>query len=159
MQNNILTLSWSVSRGQNTAGWNICRLDDKQTGKRYRTCGGGYDMTGTVIGEWLTDRYQDRLQAIGDRASSYYSKAGGYKTHRVPGSSMPFGDIDRAYYYGMTRNDDTGRVGLDGACGVETMLRIAEAIGLRVTRTSDPKGRTVGFTVIDSGLPPVQVAA
>lgn len=158
MQNNLLTLSWSTSRGVNSYGWNICRLDDRQTGKRFRTCGGGFDMVGTVIGEWLMSRYQDRLQAIGDRAGSYYSKAGGYKTHRVPGSSMPFGDIDRSYYYGMTRNDDTKRVSLDGACGVETMLRVAEAIGLTVTRNSDNRGRTIGFFVTDT-TQPSQVAA
>ena len=158
MQNNLLTLSWSVSRGQNTCGWNICRLDDNYTGKRFRTCGGGYDMVGSVLGQWLTERYQDRLQAIGDRASSYYSKAGGYKTHRVAGSSLPFGDIDRAYHYGMTRNDDTGRVSLDGACGVETMLDIANAIGLQITRNSDKRGRTIGFFVTDTAQPS-QVAA
>jgi hypothetical protein len=151
-----LTLSWSTSRGVNTYGWNICRLDDKATGKRYRTCGGGYDMVGTVLGQWLTDAHQDRLREIGDKAGSYYSKAGGYKSHRVPSSSLPFGRPDPAYFYGMTRNDDTGRVSLDGACGVETVLSVALAIGLNISRVGDKKGRTVAFLVTNSTA---QVAA
>jgi hypothetical protein len=58
----------------------------------------------------------------------------------------------------MTRNDDTGRVSLDGACGVETMLAVATAIGLQITRNSDKRGRTIGFFVTDT-TQPSQVAA
>lgn len=39
-----LALSWSVSRGRDTYGYNICRLDDTSTGERFKCMGGGYDM-------------------------------------------------------------------------------------------------------------------
>ena len=140
-----LLISWSTSRGMNTYGYNICRLDDTETGCRYRTCGGGYDMTGAVLGEWLTARYQDRLRAIGDKAGSYYSKANGYQSHR----SADGRNSDRAYLYGMARNDDTGAITLDGACGTSTMQVIAEAIGVNLTWFGNKKGKTLGYFVSD----------
>ena len=139
----ILNLSWSTSRGRDTYGYNICRLDDSSTGRRYRTCGGGYDMVGTVLGEWLSDNFQVYLQEIGDRAGSYYSKATGYQSHRTADGRNP----DRAYLYGMTRNDDTGRITIDGACGTSTVLDIAQAIGLDLVWFGDRKGRTLGYFV------------
>lgn len=138
-----LALSWSISRGRDTYGYNIARLDDTTTGKRYRTCGGGYDMTGTVFGEWLQDRYQAELRNIAHCAGNYYSKAGGYQTIRSADGRSPYG----AWLYGMTRNDDTGAVTLDGACGLSTMIDIAAAIGLDVMRIGDKRGRTTGFIV------------
>lgn len=119
MQNNLLTLSWSTSRGVNSYGWNICRLDDNYTGKRFRTCGGGYDMVGSVLGQWLTERYQDRLETIAHDAQSFS---------------------------GMRRCKQTGRVVLDGGCGVESMRRIAEAIGLTLHPVANRRGQTIGFT-------------
>lgn len=58
-----LAISWSISRGTETYGYNICRLDDSQTGKRYR-CLGGYDMMGTVVGQWLEDLFQPQLKQL-----------------------------------------------------------------------------------------------
>lgn len=43
-----LDLTWSTSKARDTYGYNITRLDDSISGKRYKTCGGGYDMIGTV---------------------------------------------------------------------------------------------------------------
>lgn len=143
MNRTVLNLSWSTSRGRDTYGYNICRLDDSATGKRYRTCGGGYDMVGTVLGEWLSDVYQSELQEIGDRAGSYYSKAAGYQSHRTADGRNP----DPAYLYGMTRNDDTGRITIDGACGTSTVRDIAQAIGLNLVWFGDRKGRTLGYFV------------
>ena len=117
-----LKLSWSVSRGRDTYGYNICRLDDGSTGKRYKCNGGGYDMAGTVFGEWLADVYQAELKAAGNVVTDMYGA--------------------RNYL---------DSVQLDGACGLESMLRIAEAIGLEVEREYVKKGvnrgRTIGWYV------------
>lgn len=150
MSNQYLPISWSTSRGQSTYGWNICRLDDRETDKRYRTCGGGYDMIGTVLGQWLEDKYQDRLRSIGMRAGSYFSKAGGYQSHRITeGGSLPYGRPDPSYFYGMTRNDDTGAITIDGACGRTTVLTIADAIGISLILETDRRGRIVGYFASD----------
>lgn len=117
-QINKLMLSWAVSKGSNTLGYNICRLDDRNNGRRFRTIGGGYDMVGTVFGNWLEHNYQPELLKIKDSA-----------------------------FYGMTYRADKNQITLDGACGIDSMLRIADAIGLDVQRDYIAKGRRRGETV------------
>ena len=118
-----LAITWSISRGQDTDGYNICRLDDTQTGKRYRCMGGGYDMIGTVIGEWLEDNFQSRLKRLD------LSDANGWSSRR--------------HYGAIPGKDDS--VHLDGACGIESMRSIAEAIGITLQATYSRKGHTTGF--------------
>lgn len=48
--------------------------------------------------------------------------------------------------YGARRHE-SGNVTLDGACGLSSMLRLAEAVGADVTRTHDRKGNTTGWLV------------
>lgn len=136
----VLTLSWSISRGRDTYGYNIARLDSKTA--RYKCMGGGYDMTGDCLGQWLQAEYQDRLKSIAHRAGAVYSKTDGYKSlERTP---------DRLY--GMKLNQDTGKVSLDGACGPSTMIQIAEACNISVSYNGNKRGRTIGFmyTVYES---------
>ena len=153
METNFLSITWATSRGMNSYGWNICRLDDRATDHRFRTCGGGYDMIGTVLGEWLAATYQDRLRAIGARAGSYYSKASGHKSHRTADNMRPL----TGYLYGMTRNDDTGTVTIHGACGTESVRAIADAIGVGLTATYNRRGHVDGYMVTDATS--AQVAA
>lgn len=98
-----LKIKFSVSRGRETYGWNIISLWDK--GTKYSTCGGGYDMTGSVFGQWLTANYLEEI----------ISKL---KPHEEGG------------LYGFHRYKDKYR--LDGACGLDSMITIAKAIGLGV---------------------------
>lgn len=134
IQINHLVLSWATSKGRNTYGYNICRLDDRNNGKRYRTIGGGYDMMRTVFGQWLQENYQQELQAIKAR-SHYITDENGTKSNPRLDS-----------LYGMRwRSDNT--VSLDGACGIESMIKIAEAIGLEVERDYIAKGKRRGETI------------
>jgi hypothetical protein len=150
-----LELKWSVSRGAGTYGYNIVTLTDSETGKRYRTLGGGYDMTGAVFGEWLQDVYQDRLRAIAD-------KAHGQVQQRLAGANDP--DDGPATINDRTRNE-SGLYGmtawhspkmtrvwvtLDGACGLESMRKIAEAIGIESKAVVDRKGNANGYLVTDT---------
>lgn len=131
MSTRTLRVSYGTSRGADTYGYTIVRLQDMQTGKRYRCMGGGYDMVGTVFAEWLQEQYQDELQAIKDQAF-YFD---GWERNEQG-------------LYGMRRRED-GTVSLDGACGVSSMERIAKAIGLSVRGEYTRRGGTVGFIVTD----------
>lgn len=132
---NYLSLSWSISKGRDTYGYNICRLDDRNNGQRFKCSGGGYDMVGTVFGEWLATYYQDRLLTLKDRASYTRTEAGEF---------VPANREDSLY--GMAYLEKENRISLDGACGIECMIRIAEAIGLEVERDYIATGRRRGET-------------
>jgi hypothetical protein len=131
-----LALSWSVSRGRDTYGYNICRLDDTSTGDRFKCMGGGYDMLGTVFAQWIEANYQPELLALKDRASYVFP---------LEGAPRP-ANHDNCFY-GMSYHEKGERVSLDGACGLDCMIRIAEAIGLEVERDYIAKGRRRGETV------------
>lgn len=58
-----LEFRWTVSRGRDTYGYNICSL--YANGRKVAACnGGGYDMKGTVLGTYLARAYADRLRAL-----------------------------------------------------------------------------------------------
>lgn len=133
-QINKLTLSWSISRGRDTYGYNICRLDDRNNGKRFRCMGGGYDMIGTVFGEWLETYYQTELFEIKRLSNRIYD-------------GVLFDNPVSDSFYGMTYNIRDNKVSLDGACGIESMIRIAEAIGLEIERDYIANGRRRGETI------------
>ncbi len=109
MTTTLLSLSWGTSRGRETYGYNIARLVDTSTGKRFRCTGGGYDMQGTVFGEWLQETYQPALQLLAYTGRAYGSYIG---NERQPNN-------DRSGLYGMTVNYTpkmtSSHVTLDGA--------------------------------------------
>ena len=129
-----LSLSWSTSRGIDTYGYNIARLDDQNTGKRYRCMGGGYDMTGTVFAHWLADVYQSELLELVKtipRIDAGYQVKGYLKSEKIYGLNVT----------------PKGNVTLDGACGLSSMIAVCDALGLDVERTWNRKGHTTGFYV------------
>jgi len=117
-----LEFRWTVSKGRDTYGYNICSLWIQ--GKKVASCnGGGYDMQGTVLGNWLGDNFTDRLKKLpcnygsGDNTEGYYGLTfhgprPDYKSH----NHFQKGDI----------------ISLNGACGFSSMERIAKAIGVNL---------------------------
>lgn len=134
-----LKLSTGTSRGIDTYGYTIVRLRDSDTGNLYRCMGGGYDMVGTVLGDWLTANHQAELQALSGRA--FYMHTDGQPYRRT--------EDERNALYGMTLHVSTGRVTVDGACGVQSVRRIAEAAGVKLTALPSRGGGTAGWTVGD----------
>lgn len=117
---NYLSLSWSTSKGRDTYGYNICRLDDRATDKRYKCMGGGYDMVGTVVAGYLAEAFQDRLVAAGAAVTDLHG----------------------------ARHNAEGKVFIDGACGLESVRKIAEVIGVSLTSNYNKRKQTTeGFFV------------
>jgi len=132
-----LSVKWTTSKAGDTYGYNRVTLRD-ESGHKYVVIGAvGYDMTGTVFAEWLTDTHQDELRAIAGRAHHTY----------VDGRPI----ANASGMYGMTAYvNSTGEVlhvYLDGACDLESVRRIAEALGVSARSTHDRKGNTTGFVV------------
>jgi hypothetical protein len=137
-QNQYLSVKWSVSRGRDTYGYNICTIRDED-GKVYRCNGGGYDMQGTSFGMWMQDHYQDRLLKLPDETGI---------------------DNLQRKYYGLRKQMVGGmqRAHLDGACGMSSMEKIADGIGLKMVRDYDRADRkrrfeTRGWYIEDTGVP------
>ncbi len=148
MDTHRLTVTWTTSRGYETAGWNVATL--REDGRYIaRTKGGGYDMRGTVFGEWLERTYQEDLRAL--RAT--------VKTRPYAGAGWvaPDRDDPAAWrLYGLTWGPD-GRASLDGGCGMSSMERIAASIGLDVT-TIDAS-RKVDVIIVTRAAPALAVAS
>lgn len=59
-----ITIKWGTSRGRDTYGYTTATLYDTK-GCRSGGCnGGGYDMRGTVIGNWIASTFADELRKL-----------------------------------------------------------------------------------------------
>ena len=139
--NEYLSIKWTVSRARDTYGYNVCTLTDTR-GSRFRCNGGGYDMIGTVVGDWLHAFEQSALMAIKDKAGSVYDLATHSSERVEPG------------LYGLTLftyNGEPSYLRIDGACGIETVRKIAKAAGIELKANYQKSGRgrgnTLGFMV------------
>lgn len=121
-----LEVKWTVSRGQDTYGYNICSLWSH--GCKVATCmGGGYDMLGTSLGNYLESAYQKELQA------AFIARQADATTYARQSLQLPS-------YYGMHMAPD-GKVHLDGGCGFSAMEKIAtELLGLEYDRSINKRG-------------------
>lgn len=132
------SIKFTVSRGRDTYGYNICTLRDRTGMKVARTVGGGYDMVGTVLGEAMQILHQEELKAVAERFRRVQrgsNKAGdcvwespeAYQA-RAPRAEQLYGGT--AHYIG----DTLTTVRLDGGCGLSAMQNIANAAGLQLHR-------------------------
>jgi hypothetical protein len=136
MKINHLKITWSISKGRDTYGYNICKLTSR-SGHSYKCNGGGYDMIGTVFGDYLECEHQEALQAlVSDLPLEDY---GSTPDKVVKGTYHP-------HYHGLFIKPD-GSVYLNGGCGFDAMRRIAEAIGLDVQWEGNKKGHTIGYYI------------
>jgi len=99
--------------------------------------GGGYDMTGTVFGDWLESEYQRELREL---VSTLELQPYGSTGTRVVKESL------NPSFYGLFVRAD-GSVYLNGSCGISSMQRIANAIGFDIQWIGNRKGHTIGYTL------------
>ena len=139
--NEYLSIKWTVSRARDTYGYKVCTLTDTR-GRKSRCNGGGYDMIGTVLGDYLGAWHQDELLAIKDRAASTYDKITG---ETVRNDSGLYGLLN------VTINGETSYMRIDGAVGVSSVVKIARAAGIEFKANYQKSGRgrgdTLGFMV------------
>lgn len=141
-----LSLKHSISKARDTYGYNIVTLTDTTTCKKYRTKGGGYDMIGTVFANWLKDNYSDELMDL--CVTGYCGATRNNETREYKRNVNGF--------YGITAYIDNKEnvlsYGINGACGLDGIVRIAKHIGLIIESvySLDRKGRykdMIGFNV------------
>lgn len=156
--NHELRITYGTSRGAESYGYGLVQLFER--GKKVAsTCGGGYDMRGTVFADWLTATYQDRLIALAktkkkgvfDRRnwngtmgddSAYVSINADRKVSLYGGVYYENGSMAGVYDRKGDLKKNVAKpphVALDGGCGFESIRRIAVAIGLDVREVSGGK--------------------
>lgn len=59
-----ISITWGVSRGRDSYGYTTCTLRNERGVKVAGCNGGGYDMTGTVIGNWLAYTFPNELRKL-----------------------------------------------------------------------------------------------
>lgn len=153
----LLEFKWTVSRGRNSYGYNICTLYVDR-GKRASCNGGGYDMKGTSLGHWIAGEFRNELiseefKAKCESGAYNYDKNGlgfyGLSYHdpcydpgkaEIDGKTVEerekAGDslgLERyqSFYKASTKVPDDNHFipMIDGACGFSTVERILKALG------------------------------
>lgn len=67
---------WGVSRGYNTYGYRICTLVGNDNVKLSSCNGGGYDMRGTVLADFINVALKDELIAFNKTLNRNYNDRG-----------------------------------------------------------------------------------
>src|SRR3972149_2780023 len=98
MKEYLLEFKWTVSKGRDTYGYNICSL--YVDGSKVSACnGGGDDMQGKALGNWIALTFEKELVGL-----------------TIPKSRRNGQDVQE--YYGLTFHDpgfDPGKVKVDRA--------------------------------------------
>lgn len=128
-----LHIKWSTSRAADTFGYNRVTLTPTQSDGRYVQVGGGYDMTGSAVADYLSSNFKAQLDKLAEQHTTAASKPD----------------------YGFSLHTD-GNWYLDGGCGLDCMVRIAKSVGITVTSVYGPMNRLrnrelLGFDVSYSG--------
>ena len=103
-------------------------------------------MHGTVFARWLEATFQERLEAV---VRPLLDAIPGRDAHSWNGASSYTIAMIRAGLYGA-RVTDSGHVSLHGACGFESMRRIAEHIGLAIETIESTSRKRSQWLVTDT---------
>lgn len=118
-----LVIKYTTSRGRDTYGYNLVTLYVDGV-KHNATLGVGYDMAGTVLGEYLTQEYKDRLKELPANYGSLDTSKGYY--------GLSFGQVINDKYERHNTYQDGDNISVDGGCGISAVRDIAKAIGLDI---------------------------
>ena len=118
-----LITKFSTSYARDSYGYTICTLKDSRNNKISSTCGGGYDMRGTVLGHLINKYFYNEIRKL--NSDDFYGLTHYGKNYRHLKNASKFG---------------TSHV--DGGCGWESMVRILNKIGFDVKYLTETKKST-----------------
>ena len=139
--NTYATEIWTLSKGKDTYGYNICTIKDTTTGKKGQCNGGGYDMAGTSLASLLValELNEYLLKILDPTTCSYFSDSmtETFINNEPAGHSYPSNVAYGTYY----RIDKKGNhsVTVDGATGLTNVIDIYAKAGVWITPTYDKK--------------------
>tara|TARA_Y100001970_G_scaffold111694_1_gene139388 strand:+ start:985 stop:1464 length:480 start_codon:yes stop_codon:yes gene_type:complete len=132
-----LKYKWTVSKAVDTYGYDICTLF--VNGDKVSRCnGGGYDMQGTCLGDWIERKFKDDLLQLKE---TFYGL-----TFHNPNWKPPLEIVEKekeGKSLGLERYQDFYKQSsdlptekhtiplIDGACGINSVEKILNAIGYK----------------------------
>lgn len=126
---------FSTSKGRDTYGYRICTISDEH-GKG-RACGGGYDLFGTALGEWMENAFTAELlelakHSAGGTWDSATNKRESFCDRWDPNNNKPDTNYKENALPGLTlytRNGKPEAFSLDGGVGRRAMEEILQRFG------------------------------
>jgi len=157
-QSHVIRYKRSTSRGRDTYGYNLLTL--WENGRKVATqCGGGYDMTGSALADWLESAYPAALLVLArERAGGVYkggrfviSRTNAYNRICSPHGQRfdtykPNPDYAKSALTGLTYNADKDTASLDGGCGQRCVEDVIKALGLSIKADEGNFDRKTGRT-------------
>lgn len=151
----VLKFKWTVSRAKDTYGYNVCTLyvDNEKVS---RCNGGGYDMQGTCLGDYIADAFRHELLKLdipmnrrnGEDIQEYYglsfhdpsfdpgkAEINGETIDEREKQGKSFGLERYREFYSASSNVPTERHTeplIDGGCSFSSVERIINAIGYKL---------------------------
>lgn len=133
-----ISIRWGTSRGRDSYGYTTCSLRNSG-GQRVAACnGGGFDMRGTVVGNWLARTFRDELLALKPRQMPEQSHYDYNTCKRVD---------DGRSFYGLTFHDpnfDPSKAVVGEGCDDRTFGKDGENTGKTVAQV-EQEGKSVGL--------------
>lgn len=131
--NRTLSMTVGTSRGQDTYGYTIVTLIDGLTGEKFRAMGGGYDMRGTVLGEWFTHCLKTNTFLRQAFAKGVAKMLKEYPEDRLYGLNMKTRKGTEGWVKArLNREILNSEFHLDGACGTNLIEEFIKCTGLNI---------------------------
>jgi len=155
MNKTTLKFKWTVSKARDSYGYNICSL--WINGQKVSSCnGGGYDMKGTALGNWVTKKFETKLLKL---TKEFYGLSF-HDPNYNPGKAMIDGQTieDRekkskscgleryqAFYHESSKIPTKNHIIplIDGACGVSEVEKILNAMGYQLEYVDEESSMSI----------------
>jgi hypothetical protein len=137
---NVFVFKYGVSRGQDTYGYNIVSLyvDNKKVAS---TCGGGYDMNGCVLGQWINQTFGNELRELcAKEIAEAQRELDQYKFSGIPDEGLKYYNDRGNGIYGLivTGHKIFGGIArIDGMCGFSVCKQVLKVLGYELEYITD----------------------
>ena len=145
-----LFFKWTVSRGRDTYGYNVCTL--YVDGDKISRCnGGGYDMEGTCLGDYIAVAFKDKLLKLKLKEKLYgltfhnpdWKPSDEIVQNEKEGKDLGLERYQAFYSASTFRPSKKHNIPLiDGACGKNSVEKIMATIGLKLKYVNSTKNDT-----------------
>ena len=141
-----LRFVWTTD--QNT-GYNRCSLKDANGRTLNSNAGGGYDMKGTALGEFINTHFYELIEKLPSDRGGRLDRVqdGFYGVRHYNG----IGKKGTKYPFLLKRSNERTVSWVDGGCGFSSMERILEKIGFSLEYTKETKNTVQYVLTISKG--------